>query len=195
MGILNVAFFAMFERSDRKERARWNDNSRPRKNIFVRFGTFTWQVIVYVTTPVLWVLDYPLAVFRLVVRYFSKTFGGWKRQWKHRKASKKGEKASKGGCMVEKELDIGEPPVLPFEVLRQIARDSHLADLVSASRASKALRAGLFGTGDVPAVLREVQPATCHGQEKEDCRLCGTQICRVRPTPASNPGTIMNQFH
>ena len=98
MGLINLALFVLLEYDDRKRRAAYNRYRAPRKNAFVRFGESIWGVIVWVTTPIRRVLEYPLLAFRHV----SKTFGGWKCRWGHKEAVQKSEKDSGSGHTAEK---------------------------------------------------------------------------------------------
>ncbi|KAL2105804.1 hypothetical protein VUR80DRAFT_7725 [Thermomyces stellatus] len=180
MGIINVVLFIILERDERRYRRTYalNYNSGHKDNIFVRSGRFIWRVVVCAATPILWVLEYPLAAFRVGCRYVHKTLGGWKAKRNQKAAPERNREARGSVSSVERrKTDVGKPPVLPFEILLLIARDLHFADLVSASRASKALRTGLFGTGDVAAVLRAVRDNTCPGGRNDNCRLCGLRTC------------------
>lgn len=199
MGLINVFLGLEYAYSDRKDRKRRGDKYPSYKTARTRacFDGLRRRIsgaLLWLFSPVLWVLDHPVAACRFSFRYVCKAFASRKRT--SGRASKHEKKTPEGKHSAEKGVDIGEPPVLPRGILRKVSReqpvlpheilcmvseDLHFVDLVSASRASKTLRTALLGgEGLAPEDLSDIRESTCHqGPGRRSCGMCGIQICVV----------------
>ena len=159
MGVINIILCFVMEYDEHKARQRWPTRYR-RESIFSKLGETISRLLLWFATPFIWALDHPLAACRYGFRYICKAF---RRIGQKKHKPLRDGKTSSRECSLEKSIDVGEPPELPYEVLQMVSKDLHTADLVSASRVSKGLRAGLFGSGaDVPSVLGNLQESVCH---------------------------------
>lgn len=138
------------------------------------------RVALWILTPVLWILDHPLAACRFVFRYTRKTLAARKKDGRDSKFFQCRNQRPGKASTKESDADQNPPPVLPYEVVRMIAADLHFVDLVSAARSSKRLRIGLFGAGGPnPSRLEQLRQFSCQGNMKRSCGLCGIQTCPV----------------
>lgn len=150
------------------------------------YGSSWWARLssfaLWILTPVIWILDHPLAACRFAFRYTRKAIAAKRKEKGDGKALQLQKRAPRKGS-AENELDAKKHPVLPYELLVKISRELHFTDLISVSHSSKRLRTSLFGVGGLdPGQLEDLRQFTCQGNKKSSCELCGIQTCPVSVT-------------
>ncbi len=135
----------------------------------------------WILTPVLWILDHPLAACRFAFRYTRKALAAKRKDRRDGKSLQhRNQRPGKVPAENEPDTDQKLMPVLPYELLLKVSADLHFVDLISASRSSKRLRIGLFGAGGPnPSQLEDLRRFSCQGNTKRSCELCGIQTCPV----------------
>jgi hypothetical protein len=175
MGIINIVLGIWDSRS-----SRWH-HRRNRSACSVSCFTAIRGFILWVLTPVFFVLDHPLAACRFGFRCLCKSIA---RRKKSRDVYYHKSSSTADNALHKKEFNMTDrPPILPYEILLMIARDVHHVDLLNAGRASKKLRMTLFGTeGPLHWQLEDLRPYTCQGTNKTNCDICqNIQTCPVSP--------------